>query len=195
MERVRITDPARRFDMYPFELSGGMRQRIVIATALVLRPALLIADEPTTALDVTVQAEVLRTFRAVVEHTGTSLVLVTHDLGVVAGACDDVAVMYAGRIVERAATGATCSAARRTPTREPCSPAARGSTTRRWRGCAPSRASRRRSPAATRAAARSRRAALSRRPRCRSRAPRRCWSARDPDGALRRVACHLDAPA
>jgi peptide/nickel transport system ATP-binding protein len=101
MERVRITDPERRFDMYPFELSGGMRQRIVIATALVLRPALLIADEPTTALDVTVQAEVLRTFRAVVEHTGTSLVLVTHDLGVVAGACDEVAVMYAGRIVER----------------------------------------------------------------------------------------------
>jgi oligopeptide transport system ATP-binding protein len=104
MERVRITDPERRFDMYPFELSGGMRQRIVIAAALVLRPALLIADEPTTALDVTVQAEVLRTFRAVVEHTGTSLVLVTHDLGVVAGACDEVAVMYAGRIVERAAT-------------------------------------------------------------------------------------------
>ncbi|MCC6173430.1 MAG: ABC transporter ATP-binding protein [Gammaproteobacteria bacterium] len=102
MERVRITDPERRFDMYPFELSGGMRQRIVIATALVLRPALLIADEPTTALDVTVQAEVLRTFRAVVEHTGTSLVLVTHDLGVVAGTCDEVAVMYAGRIVERA---------------------------------------------------------------------------------------------
>jgi len=104
MERVRITDPQRRFDMYPFELSGGMRQRIVIAAALVLRPALLIADEPTTALDVTVQAEVLRTFRAVVEHTGTSLVLVTHDLGVVAGACDEVAVMYAGRIVERADT-------------------------------------------------------------------------------------------
>ncbi|MCU0760790.1 MAG: ABC transporter ATP-binding protein [Steroidobacteraceae bacterium] len=102
MERVRITDPERRFDMYPFELSGGMRQRIVIASALVLRPALLIADEPTTALDVTVQAEVLRTFRAVVEHTGTSLVLVTHDLGVVAGTCDEVAVMYAGRIVERA---------------------------------------------------------------------------------------------
>ena len=105
MERVRITDPERRFDMYPFELSGGMRQRIVIATALVLRPALLIADEPTTALDVTVQAEVLRTFRAVVEHTGTSLVLVTHDLGVVAGTCDEVAVMYAGRIVERAEAG------------------------------------------------------------------------------------------
>jgi oligopeptide transport system ATP-binding protein len=102
MDRVRITDPGRRFHMYPFELSGGMRQRIVIASALVLRPALLIADEPTTALDVTVQAEVLRTFRAVVEHTGTSLVLVTHDLGVVAGACDEVAVMYAGRIVERA---------------------------------------------------------------------------------------------
>ena len=102
MDRVRITDPERRFGMYPFELSGGRRQRIVIATALVLRPALLVADEPTTALDVTVQAEVLRIFRAVVAHTRTSLVLVTHDLGVVAGACDEVAVMYAGRIVERA---------------------------------------------------------------------------------------------
>jgi oligopeptide/dipeptide ABC transporter ATP-binding protein len=104
MDRVRINDPERRYEMYPFELSGGMRQRIVIASALILRPALVIADEPTTALDVTVQAEVLRTFKAVVEHTGTSLILVTHDLGVVAGACDEVAVMYAGRIVERADT-------------------------------------------------------------------------------------------
>ena len=102
MERVRINDPARRFEMYPFELSGGMRQRIVIAAALILRPALLIADEPTTALDVTVQAEVLRIFRAVVEHSGTAMLLVSHDLGVVAGACDDVAVMYAGRVVEYA---------------------------------------------------------------------------------------------
>lgn len=104
MDRVQIPDAEARFSMYPFELSGGMRQRVVIATALILRPALVIADEPTTALDVTVQAEVLRTLRAVVAHAGTALILVTHDLGVVAGSCDEVAVMYAGRIVERAAT-------------------------------------------------------------------------------------------
>lgn len=104
MERVRIPDPERRFDQYPFEFSGGMRQRIVIAAALIQRPSLVIADEPTTALDVTVQAEVLRTFKAVVEHAGTSLILVTHDLGVVAGTCDEVMVMYAGRVVEHADT-------------------------------------------------------------------------------------------
>ncbi len=100
MERMRINEVERRYDMYPFELSGGMRQRIVIASALILRPSLVLADEPTTALDVTVQADVLRTFRAAIDHTRTSLVLVSHDLGVVAGVCDDVAVMYAGRIVE-----------------------------------------------------------------------------------------------
>ncbi|MFO1426791.1 MAG: ABC transporter ATP-binding protein [Steroidobacteraceae bacterium] len=101
--RVRINDPERQATRSTCSNSGGMRQRIVIASALILRPALVIADEPTTALDVTVQAEVLRTFKAVVEHTGTSI-LVTHDLGVVAGACDEVAVMYAGRIVERTDT-------------------------------------------------------------------------------------------
>jgi oligopeptide/dipeptide ABC transporter ATP-binding protein len=79
-----------------------MRQRVMIALALILRPALVLADEPTTALDVTVQAEVISTFRAVIEHTGTSLLLVTHDLGVVAGLCDSVMVMYAGRTVEQA---------------------------------------------------------------------------------------------
>jgi oligopeptide/dipeptide ABC transporter ATP-binding protein len=114
MERVRIPDPERRFDQYPFEFSGGMRQRIVIAAALIQRPSLVLADEPTTALDVTVQAEVLRTFKAVVEHTGTSLILVTHDLGVVAGTCDEVIVMYAGRVVEHADT-ATLFASPRHP--------------------------------------------------------------------------------
>ncbi len=102
MERVRIADPERRFSMYPFELSGGMRQRIMIALALILKPALVLADEPTTALDVTVQADVLGIFRAVIEHTGTAMLLVTHDLGVVAGTCDQVMVMYAGRTVESA---------------------------------------------------------------------------------------------
>ncbi|MEZ5459875.1 MAG: ABC transporter ATP-binding protein [Steroidobacteraceae bacterium] len=114
MERVRIPDPERRFTQYPFEFSGGMRQRIVIAAALIQRPALVIADEPTTALDVTVQAEVLRTFKGVVQHAGTSLILVTHDLGVVAGTCDEVIVMYAGRVVEHADT-ATLFAAPRHP--------------------------------------------------------------------------------
>jgi oligopeptide/dipeptide ABC transporter ATP-binding protein len=114
MDRVRIPDPERRFGQYPFEFSGGMRQRIVIAAALIQRPSLVIADEPTTALDVTVQAEVLRTFKAVVEHAGTSLILVTHDLGVVAGTCDEVMVMYAGRVVEHADT-ATLFAAPRHP--------------------------------------------------------------------------------
>lgn len=102
MERVRIADPERRFSMYPFELSGGMRQRIMIALALILKPALVLADEPTTALDVTVQADVLGIFRAVVEHTGSAMLLVTHDLGVVAGICDQVMVMYAGRTLESA---------------------------------------------------------------------------------------------
>jgi len=103
LERTRIPAARERARQYPFEFSGGMLQRAMIAIALACKPALLIADEPTTALDVTVQAEVLRTFRAVVEHTGTSLVLVTHDLGVVAGTCDEVAVMYAGRLTELSA--------------------------------------------------------------------------------------------
>ncbi len=117
MERVRIPDPERRFVQYPFELSGGMRQRIVIAAALIQRPSLVIADEPTTALDVTVQAEVLRTFKAVVEHAGTSLILVSHDLGVVAGTCDEVMVMYAGRVVEHADTVTLFAAPRHPYTR------------------------------------------------------------------------------
>ncbi len=102
MERVQIPDAARRYEMYPFELSGGMRQRVMIAMALILKPQVILADEPTTALDVTVQAEILAILRAVIEHTATSVVLVTHDLGVVAGICDEVLVMYAGRVVERA---------------------------------------------------------------------------------------------
>lgn len=117
MDRVRIPDAERRFDQYPFEFSGGMRQRIVIAAALIQRPSLVIADEPTTALDVTVQAEVLRTFKAVVQHAGTSLILVTHDLGVVAGTCDEVMVMYAGRVVEHADTMTLFAAPRHPYTR------------------------------------------------------------------------------
>ncbi len=102
LRRVRIPAPEERFHDYPHRLSGGMRQRVMIAMALALSPSLLIADEPTTALDVTIQAQILELMRALREETGTAIVLITHDLGVIAEVADDVAVMYAGRIVERA---------------------------------------------------------------------------------------------
>ncbi|MCB1104969.1 MAG: ABC transporter ATP-binding protein [Opitutaceae bacterium] len=101
MEKVGIPEAARRFDHYPHELSGGMRQRIVIAMALVCRPELLIADEPTTALDVTIQAQVLGLIRALQREIGCSVLMVTHDFGVVAQMADDVVVMKHGRIVEQ----------------------------------------------------------------------------------------------
>ena len=100
MKRVRIPAAEARLDMYPHELSGGMRQRVMIAMALANRPRLVIADEPTTALDVTIQAQVLALIRNLQAETGTAMVLITHDLGVVAEVADHVAVMYAGRIVE-----------------------------------------------------------------------------------------------
>ena len=98
--RVQVTEPERRLAMYPHELSGGLRQRVVLAMALLCGPELVIADEPTTALDVTVQALILDLIRELKESHGTSFVLITHDLGVVAGLADRVAVMYAGRIIE-----------------------------------------------------------------------------------------------
>jgi peptide/nickel transport system ATP-binding protein len=102
LRRVRIPSPEQRIDDYPHKLSGGMRQRVMIAMALSSQPALLIADEPTTALDVTIQAQVLELMRALREETGTAIMLITHDLGVIAELADEVVVMYSGRIVERA---------------------------------------------------------------------------------------------
>jgi oligopeptide/dipeptide ABC transporter ATP-binding protein len=103
LRRVGIPSPDRRFDEYPHQMSGGMMQRAIIAMALACRPRLLIADEPTTALDVTIQAQILELLRELQGEFGMSVLLITHDLGVVAETCDAVAVMYAGKIVERAA--------------------------------------------------------------------------------------------
>ena len=112
LRRVGIPDPASRSRGHAHEFSGGMRQRAMIALALACRPAVLIADEPTTALDVTVQAQVLRLLTSLRDAEGISIVLVTHDLGVVAQTCDAVAVMYAGRLCERAPTRALLGAPR-----------------------------------------------------------------------------------
>ena len=99
---VRIPSPETRVDAFPHEMSGGMRQRVMIAMALACEPDLLIADEPTTALDVTIQAQILDLMRDLRARTGTAIILITHDLGVIAEMADDVAVMYAGKIVEMA---------------------------------------------------------------------------------------------
>lgn len=100
LEKVRVPDALQRLDAYPHELSGGMRQRAMIAMALANDPALIIADEPTTALDVTIQAQILSLVASLQTETGTSMILITHDLGVVAEVADEVMVMYAGRVVE-----------------------------------------------------------------------------------------------
>ncbi|MES2208682.1 MAG: ABC transporter ATP-binding protein [Chloroflexota bacterium] len=102
LKMVGIPDAKRRLDAYPHELSGGMAQRVMIAMALACEPELLIADEPTTALDVTIQAQILDLMRDLRDRTGTAIILITHDLGVVAETCDRVAVMYAGEIIEQA---------------------------------------------------------------------------------------------
>jgi oligopeptide/dipeptide ABC transporter ATP-binding protein len=106
LRRVRIPSPERRAEDYPHQLSGGMRQRVMIAMALACNPKLLIADEPTTALDVTIQAQILELMRTLRAELGTAIILITHDLGVIAELADDVIVMYAGQVIER------CSAER-----------------------------------------------------------------------------------
>ena len=104
LEHVGIPDAAARIDSYPHEFSGGMRQRVMIAMALSCKPQLLIADEPTTALDVTIQAQILDLIKQLKRETGTSVILITHDLGVIAGMTDHVTVMYAGKVFEQATT-------------------------------------------------------------------------------------------
>jgi oligopeptide/dipeptide ABC transporter ATP-binding protein len=101
LEMVGISEPAARLAAYPHELSGGMKQRIMIAMALLTEPKVLIADEPTTALDVTIQAQILFLMKDLQKRMGTAVILITHSMGVIAETCDDVAVMYAGRVVER----------------------------------------------------------------------------------------------
>ena len=115
LDAVGIPDPDRRLKEYPHQLSGGMRQRALIAIALACEPRLLIADEPTTALDVTIQAQILELLKELVDETGTALIMITHDLGVVAGLCDTVNVLYAGRVVETAEPPASCSPTPRHP--------------------------------------------------------------------------------
>jgi oligopeptide transport system ATP-binding protein len=104
LTKVGIPDPARRYDQHPHQFSGGMRQRVMIAMALLCNPTLLIADEPTTALDVTIQAQILALIRKLRDDLQTSVILITHDLGVVAGLSDKIMVMYAGRVMEKADT-------------------------------------------------------------------------------------------
>ncbi|GAL07581.1 oligopeptide transport ATP-binding protein OppD [Photobacterium aphoticum] len=102
LQKVKIPMPEKRLNEYPHNLSGGMRQRVMIAMALACKPDILICDEPTTALDVTVQASILELMNELQEETGMAMIFITHDLGVVAEICDDVAVMYAGKVVEYA---------------------------------------------------------------------------------------------
>ena len=129
LDQVGIPDPERRADDHPHQFSGGMRQRVMIAIAISCDPDLLIADEPTTALDVTVQAQILRLLMRLREERGMSLMLITHDFGVVAGMVERVNVMYRGEIVETGAVERVFAAAGSTSIRAPCSTPCRVSET------------------------------------------------------------------
>ena len=118
---VNIPQPERRVEAYPHEMSGGMRQRVMIAMALALKPKLLIADEPTTALDATVQAQLMELLIQMQREVGMAMIIITHDLGVIASIADEVLVMYAGRAAENAPTRAPSSSRRITRTRAACS--------------------------------------------------------------------------
>jgi oligopeptide transport system ATP-binding protein len=152
LDRVRVPEPRRRLGQYPHELSGGMRQRVMIGMSLLCEPSLLIADEPTSALDVTVQAQIINLLRALRAESRMSTVLISHDLGVVAGLADRIVVMYAGRVVESAAAGELLRSARHPYTallmqcvpnlraprldRMPCLPGQTPSAAEPERGCA-----------------------------------------------------------
>ena len=193
--------PRRRLKEYPHQLSGGMRQRALIAIALACKPALLICDEPTTALDVTIQAQVLELLKELVNDLGTAMMMITHDLGVVAGLCDFVNVMYAGRIVE--------SAPRRGPVRPSPAPLHRracSTPSRGWTPPAASRCSRSPAPRGTPSPgprpARSRRGAARRRrlhhagPGAGADGPQRPPRALRPPGAGEPATCqHVHLPA
>ena len=187
LERVRVSDARRRLRQYPHELSGGMRQRVMIGMSLMCRPSLLIADEPTSSLDVTVQAQIIDLLRALRQESAMSVVLISHDLGVVAGLADRIVVMYAGRIVESAIAAELLSSPRHPYTelllrcvpnlhlprlaRMPCLPGQAPSAADPEQGCA--------------FASRCPRAAR----RCREERP-----ALRPGGGSAQVACHFPCP-
>ena len=141
LDLVGLPRPKERLEDYPHQLSGGLRQRVMIAMALACEPKLLIADEPTTALDVTIQAQILTLLKDLKDRLGMAMLLITHDMGVIAGHADRVNVMYAGRVVETA-DAASCSSRCTTPTPRRCSPRSRSSTRTRTRRCTPSPACR-----------------------------------------------------
>ena len=188
LERVRVPEAARRLNQYPHELSGGLRQRAMIGMSLMCDPALVIADEPTTALDVTVQAQIIELLRAMRAELSMALVLISHDLGVVAGLADRILVMYAGRIVESAGAAQLLRQPRHPYTAEllKCIPSVTGP---RWErlpnlpGQPPQAGD---SPAGCAFAPRCPRAAE----RCRSERPL-LQAAADTDGPARGVACHF----